>query len=144
MKRKTTLSRKLAQIEILGAELALELPKNTNAVDIINAGRDLNTRFSEYSPSVTRDGNTVYFVGFGKDNEGFNDEGVIELSEDGLDYHAKIFTAKKDDNGWTKPAALDPKIKPPRSPQFECIYFSGWKNHVFNEDTIRRKRIKGE
>lgn len=71
--------------EILGIELALtgEEPLDIN---ITQAGDEINSEFSEYSPSVDPDGN-LYFGGYAR-----KDAIVVDGSEE--DYHAKIYMVK--------------------------------------------------
>jgi len=98
--------RTLAQNEIAGAEMAMNTPPPTKKVNMENAGRDLNSRFSEYSPVFSRDPSTMYFSSFDTDD-------VIIVTEDSNDHFARIVMAKKDDRGWEDPEELDTKINRP-------------------------------
>lgn len=98
--------RMLAQNEIAGAELAMNTPPPTKKVNMESAGRDVNTRFSEYSPVFSRDPNTMYYSSFDTDD-------VIVVKEDSKDHFAKIVMSKKEDRGWEKPTALDTKVNRP-------------------------------
>lgn len=98
--------RTLAQNEMAGAEMAMNTPPPTKKVNMESAGRDVNSRFSEYSPVFSRDANTMYFSSFDTDD-------VIVVSEDSKDHYARIFMAKKDDRGWEKPQELDTKVNRP-------------------------------
>ena len=97
----------LAQNEMAGAELAKELPQTMKGVTVENAGRDLNTKFSEYSPTLGANGTEVYFTTFDADD-------VIYVDEKNKDEsYAQIYRAMKDDNGWEKPKALGGEINRP-------------------------------
>lgn len=99
--------RQLAQIEIAGAQLALELPKNSSSVEISNLGKEVNTSFSEYSPAIGRGGNELYFAAF-------DTKGVIVIDDPGNDkIYSKIYQVSKKEDGWDKPKLLDPKINRP-------------------------------
>jgi peptidoglycan-associated lipoprotein len=98
--------RTLAQNEIAGAEMAMNTPPPTKKVNMENAGRDVNSRFSEYSPVFSRDATTMYFSSFDTDD-------VIVVTEDSNDHFARIVMAKKDDRGWEDPEELDTKINRP-------------------------------
>ena len=95
----------LAKNEILGAQLAMDMPKETSGVKVTNAGRDVN-RLSIYSPALNRDAKELYFAAFAS-------KGEIELSDDNKDYHAKIYKSVKDEDGWKKPEALGPEVNRP-------------------------------
>ena len=95
----------LAKTEILGAQMAMDMPEATNSVEVINAGRDVN-RFSIYSPALGRDAKELYFAAL----EG---KGEIEISDDNKDYHAKIYRSVKEEDGWSKPSALGPEVNRP-------------------------------
>lgn len=95
----------LAKAEILGAQMAMDMPKSTNSVAVDNAGRDVN-RYSIYSPALGRNGSELYFAAL----EG---KGEIELTDDNKDYHAKIYKSVKEEDGWGKPSALGPELNRP-------------------------------
>jgi len=94
--------KELAQIELTGIELARELPP-ANGVTIESAGRDVNTRTSEYSPAMDGPDN-LYFASFNTDD-------VIVVKDDNMEEaYAKIYRSTKGDRGWEKPTELDQKI----------------------------------
>jgi peptidoglycan-associated lipoprotein len=99
--------RTLATNMITGAELALELPPNLKGVTVENAGKRVNSKTSEYTPSVSGNGKELYFSSIGADDVVY----VDEESQD--DSFSKIYVAAKDDNGWEKPKELDEKINRP-------------------------------
>ena len=92
---------------INGAEYALSLPPNLKGVTVENAGKKINSKTSEYTPSISGNGNEVYFASFGADDVIYVDEKNTEES------FAKIFVAAKDDNGWEKPKELSGDINRP-------------------------------
>ncbi|MCO6493407.1 MAG: OmpA family protein [Phaeodactylibacter sp.] len=97
----------LAKTEMAGAELAKELPQTMKGVTVENAGRDLNTKVSEYSPALASNGQEVYFTTFDAND-------VIYVDEKNKDEsYALIYKAAKDDNGWEKPKALGGEINRP-------------------------------
>jgi len=71
--------------ELIGVELALTGEEPLD-VFIKNAGGDVNSAFSEYSPSLDSEG-TLYFGGYMR-----KDAIVLNGEED--DYHAKIYSVK--------------------------------------------------
>lgn len=96
-----------AQNEINGAELAMSLPENPQGVTIESAGREVNSPTSEYSPTMSPDGNTLYFAALEERKE------VTVISDAGADFYAKIFQSNKKDDDWDKPEALDEKVNRP-------------------------------
>ena len=107
--------RTLAKNEITGAELALELPEIAKGLNLENAGKNINSSFSEYSPAFSPDGE-LYYVNFKTDTET-----AIEIDEEADDYHARIVKSNKEETGkgrrkkvsWSKPKALSTKINRP-------------------------------
>ncbi len=124
----------LAKNEITGAEMAIEMPELAKGVTLENAGRDVNSSFSEYSPALSESGE-LYFVSFNTDTKD-----AIYVDEDAEDYHARIVKTTKQETGrgrrkkmsWAKPKALSPKINRPEvhkthvsiSPDGETLFYT--------------------
>ncbi|GJM35259.1 MAG: hypothetical protein DHS20C18_42600 [Saprospiraceae bacterium] len=98
--------KKLAQNELIGAEMALTLPETAKGVTVDNLGKKVNGKQSEYSPTLDRDGKTLYFSAFEADD-------VIVVDEKNTDFYARLYMSTKEDNGWSKRKALDDKINRP-------------------------------
>jgi len=122
----------LAQIEVAGAEMAMNTPPPTKGVAMENAGKDLNTTFSEYSPAFSRSGD-LYFASF-------DTKDVIIMEDSSKDeYFAKIYKAsKKKDKGYEKPTVLDTKVNRPDYHNVN-INFSPDGNRMF----FTRARLEG-
>jgi len=98
--------RELAEKEKAGCEFALEAQPVPN-VTISNAGRNINTKQSEYSPWPAPDGETMYYASFRTDD-------VIILDEKNKDEAVvKILRAQKTDKGWSKPEEVNAQINRP-------------------------------
>ncbi|MCG8331834.1 MAG: OmpA family protein [Chitinophagales bacterium] len=100
--------RTLTKNAITGAELAQELPPNLKGVTVENAGKSINSKTSEYTPSVSGNGKEVYFT-----SRGVDDVTYVDLEGDGKDEdgsYAKVFVAMKDDTGWEKPKELGGEV----------------------------------
>lgn len=116
----------LAKNEISGAELALELPQNLKGVTVENAGRDLNDKLSEYTPSLASGGKEIFFSTFDEDDVIYVDEENMEET------YAMIYRSSLDDTDWTKPKALGGEINRPGfhnsnvtiSPDGSTMYFT--------------------
>jgi peptidoglycan-associated lipoprotein len=102
--------RTLTKNAITGAELALELPPNLKGVTVENAGRDINTKTSEYTPSVAPNGKEVYFASRGADDVTYLELKAGEEGEEVENAYAQIYKATKDDNGWEKPEPLSGSV----------------------------------
>ncbi|MEN0004427.1 MAG: OmpA family protein [Bacteroidota bacterium] len=98
--------KKLARVEITGAEMAMEMPEIAKGVNLENVGKKVNNKLSEYAPTYGPDG-SLYFVGFDGDNVFYVDE------ESDEDYFARIQKSSMGKKGWDKPSDLDKKINRP-------------------------------
>lgn len=88
--------------ELKGVDLALELEEDISVV-VDNAGRKVNSAFSEFSPQQDREGK-LYFGSFQRKE-------VIVLDGKEKDYHAKIYSTKKNDRDqFDKPDPLNAEI----------------------------------
>lgn len=99
--------KELAQQEILGAEMGLSMSTTSQGVELKNAGKKINTKTSEYAPTLSPDGNTLYFSMLEEADD------ITYVDEDNVDFHAKIYMSAKDEKGWGKPTPLDEKINRP-------------------------------
>ncbi|MCI4648050.1 OmpA family protein [Phaeodactylibacter sp.] len=116
----------LAKNEISGAELALELPQNLKGVTVENAGRDLNDKVSEYTPTLSSNGKEIYFATFDADDVIYVDEENMEET------YAMIYRSTLDDTDWSKPQELGGEINRPGfhnsnvrlSPDGSTMYFT--------------------
>lgn len=128
--------RVLIQNEISGAEMAVELGiANSDGtigkgVKLENAGREVNTMNSEYSPAYGPDGN-LYFVGF-------NTKEVVVNEDKNPDRFARVFKSEKSDRGWGKPQVLDERINRPEA-HTANISFSHKDNRVY----LTRAELEG-
>jgi len=91
---------------IAGAKMAIGMKENLQLV-VENAGAKINGPNIEYSPSITRDGNTLYFSTF-KSRE------MTKLDGKEGDYYLKIFSTRKDANGeFGKPEVANDNLNRP-------------------------------
>ncbi len=104
-KTKDETRRELAELEKIGCEFA-KVAKTQDGLTITNAGRDVNTRNSEYSAYLSADKMEMYFSSL------FANE-VVEIDEKNNDYHSKIFKSTRGERGWSKPEVLDENINRP-------------------------------
>lgn len=92
--------KELAQYEVAGCELAMSKTKAKVTPKALD--KNVSNAFSEYSPSLYRDGN-LYYVSFETDE-------VVIASDSAEPKEAKIYKSSKTDKGWGKPEVLDQKI----------------------------------
>jgi peptidoglycan-associated lipoprotein len=95
-----------AKVELAGCEMGREMDE-VAGLKIENAGKEVNTKYSEYSPYLVN-GTELYFTAIQAD-----DVIVIEEAED--DFHARAFVSKKSENRkgemeWAEPSALGTNI----------------------------------
>ncbi len=98
---------KMAQIELDGAQLAREM-NDVAGLTVENAGKNLNAKFSEYSPVLVQ-GDKMYYTAIARDK-------VLILDgkdEDEENHHAKAFTASRNGDSWAKATVLDQEINRP-------------------------------
>lgn len=98
--------KELAMVEIKGAEFAKIAPEVKN-LTITNAGRTINSSYSEYSAYLAPGGNQMYFSSFMAE-----EIIVVDPKKDG-EYYAKLFTAERTPEGWGKPTPMDQQINRP-------------------------------
>jgi peptidoglycan-associated lipoprotein len=97
--------KELAENEKIGCEFA-KVAKKADDVQVLNAGKEVNTKNSEYSPFLTNDNKEIYFTSLVTDE-------IIEIDEKNNDYHSKIYKSTMGEKGWSKPTALDENINRP-------------------------------
>lgn len=88
---------KEAKREITGIALALEMDDQPG-ISITNAGRKVNSKYSEYSPVLVND-RDLYFTGFRR-----NEVLVVEGKE--KDRYSKIFVSAKEEDGFKEAKEL--------------------------------------
>jgi peptidoglycan-associated lipoprotein len=92
---------KKAKREIAGCELAMELDP-VPGLTIENAGKKVNSKFSEYSPVLLEE-NKMIFTAIIADE-------VIVIEDAKEDFHSKAFVSSKTDKGWGEPSPLSVNI----------------------------------
>lgn len=90
-----------AKTELIGCEMGREMDE-VAGLKIENAGKKINTKYSEYSPYLASE-NEMYFTAIQAD-----DVIVVEEAED--DFHSRAFVAKKDGDKWGSPSPLGTNI----------------------------------
>ena len=81
-----------AKKAIEGAQMALEMDPDTK-ISVINAGPNVNSRYSEYSPQLV--GDKLYFTSFMRKK-------VLVLDGKENDYHSKLYVSSRQGDGWTE------------------------------------------
>lgn len=84
---------KLAKTELQGCEMAQEMDP-VSGMAIENAGPNVNTRYSEYSPVLVGD-NQMFF-------SAIQSKKVIILDGKEGDYYSKLYTSTRQGDGWTE------------------------------------------
>ncbi len=94
--------KELAKAEIQGAEFA-KVAQPVENLTVTNAGRKVNTKTSEYSPTLADGGNTMYYSGFGTDE-------IIVLDGKAERTNAIVMSSTRGEKGWEEPIELDETI----------------------------------
>lgn len=102
---KDPVKKELTQIEIDGCKFAKIAPE-PKTMTISNAGKNVNSAYSEYSAVLAPGGQRMYY-------SSFNAEEVIVIDKDATDYFAKIYSSSRTDEGWSKGEALGEQINRP-------------------------------
>lgn len=90
---RTNIKRKIQE-----CENAKKLIGSLADVEIVNAGAQINTIFSEHSPTVSNDTKTVYFTS----RKNIDGQNAIFTGE----YFEDIYSTKLDSNTWEKPSSV--------------------------------------
>lgn len=97
--------RKLAAQEVRGIQMLEDLPQNEEIL-VSNVGSPVNGFQTDASPTMDADGNLYWSAITGRE--------LIVLDGKNQDYHAKIYSTSRRDNGkWDKPKALPNSINSP-------------------------------
>jgi len=91
--------KELAKMEIQGAEFA-KIAEPVENLTITNAGKKVNTKTSEYSPTLADGGNTMYYTGF-------NTSELIVLDGKAETTDAMVMSSTRGEKGWGEPTVLD-------------------------------------
>ncbi len=95
--------KELAELEKVGCEFG-KVARPQEGVNVLHAGKEINTKNSEYSAWLTNDNKEMYFSGFGT-----NDLIVIE-EKNADEVPARVMKSTMGEKGWSKPAPLDESI----------------------------------
>lgn len=99
--------KQLAQNELTGAEFALANTGGSKGVTLKAIDRNVNSRFSEYTPMLSQDGGTLYFASAPAD-------GVIIMDDvNDPEKYVRIFQSAKTNDKYAKPEALGVSINRP-------------------------------
>ena len=101
----TTLE-KYTRLGLEGIRLYRDRPEETSEVSLELLDRKVNSVFSEYSPVLTEDGNTLYFSTW---------DASKAIPQDGSEEsYSQVFRATRDDEGeWDRPEALGVEVNRP-------------------------------
>jgi peptidoglycan-associated lipoprotein len=117
----------LAKNELIGAKMALKMGENTK-VTVENMGNKVNSTEGEYSPSFS--GGTLYYTSHRR-NE------LITLDGKEGDYHAKVYTSKKNgEKGWSEAEAVGDMVNRPGVEQGNVFVSQNGKVMYFTRVTL--------
>ena len=88
----------LAKVELTGAEMAREMDPGVG-MEILNAGKNVNSKYSEYSP-ILRNESELFFTAI-------QAKKVIVLDGSEDNFYSKVFTARMGEEGWDKATSIE-------------------------------------
>ncbi len=120
--------KELAEMEKAGAEYAL-VAQQVPDLTVINAGKDVNNKKSEYSPVLAPGNDKLYY-------SAFLTEEVSEIDEKSVDYMTKIMVADRNDKGFGEGTEMDERINRPEVFNSNPKLSRDGKRMLFNEQTL--------
>ena len=128
--------RELAENEIAGAEFAKIAPEPED-LTISNAGRKINSKYSEYSPAFSPDGTEMYYATLKRD-----ELLVIDADKgDKEEYYTRIYVAKRTDEGWSEPQPLGQNINRPGYHVSNCALSADGRRMFFNRLLLKGNEV---
>ena len=131
--------KRMAELELEGIKLYRDAPTETGEVSLEILDRKINSAFSEYSPVLTPDGNTLYFSTW---------KTADPVPQDRSDNsYSQIFRSTKDGKGnWGRPEALSKEVNrpgvntanPALSPDGRRLYYN---RIVMNSNKVEEAKI---
>lgn len=123
-----------ARLELEGIKLYRDAPQETSEVALENAGKSVNSSFSEYSPVLTADGNTLYYSTWKSTSE------VVQDGEE--DSFSKIYSSTKSDKGeWGKPEELGKEVNRPAVNTANPALSADGRRMYFNRLRLESNRV---
>ncbi|WP_020569609.1 DUF1573 domain-containing protein [Neolewinella persica] len=125
-----------AKLELEGIKLYRDAPKETSEVSLdILEGR-VNSSFSEYSPVLSADGETLYYSTWDATTAVEQSDANDEKS------FSRIFTSKKDSKGkWGKPTALGKEVNRPGVHSANPALSADGRRLIYNRIRMESNRI---
>lgn len=97
--------KELAEMEKAGAEYA-KVAQPVDNLTVVNAGKKVNNKKSEYSPHLSPDGKKLYYTAF-------LTEEITEVDEQSEEWQTRIMVAEKSDDGFGEGTPLDERVNRP-------------------------------
>jgi hypothetical protein len=85
------------------ALIAMEMVRHPVSAVVQNMGSTINSPYPDYSPLITKDGNTLIFTSRREGSSG-------NLTDAYNDYFEDVYVSKKQNGQWTKPASIGENI----------------------------------
>ncbi|MEY3052085.1 MAG: hypothetical protein RLY31_1870 [Bacteroidota bacterium] len=126
--------KELAELEKLGCEFG-KVARPQEGVNVLHAGKEVNTKNSEYSAWLTNDNKEMYFSGFGT-----NDLIVMD-DKNADDAPAKIMKSTLGDKGWSKPAPFDESVNRIGYHNVNVSLSPDGKRMFFNRELLRGNEL---
>lgn len=118
------------------AENAKILLENPVTVDITNLGPGINTKYMDYCPVISADGQTLIFTSRRETGTGG------ELTDDGQ-YYDDIFVCRKQGQGWSKPESIGSNINGTGHEAAIGLSPDGQTLFIYKNDDIYTSELQG-
>ncbi|MDF1865779.1 MAG: DUF1573 domain-containing protein [Saprospiraceae bacterium] len=122
------IKKELAEMEKAGAEYA-KIAKTVQDLTVVNAGKKVNNKKSEYTPHLSPDGTKLYY-------SAFPTEEITEVDENSEDWQTKIFVSEKGKDGFGEGTALDERVNRPGVFNSNSRLSTDGKRMLFTEQTL--------
>jgi len=121
--------KELAELEKVGCEFG-KVARPQEGINVLHAGKEVNTKNSEYAAWLTNDNKEMYFSGFGTDD-------LIVIDVDNVDdVPTKILKSTLGDKGWGKPTPMDEAINRPGYHNVNVAMSPDEKRMLFNRQLL--------
>ncbi len=122
--------KELAELEKVGCEFG-KVARPQEGINVLHAGKEVNTKNSEYSAWLMNSNKEMYFAGFGTDD-------LIVIEEDNADeVPTKILKSTMGEKGWSEPTPLDESVNRPGFHNVNISLSPDEKRMFFNREILK-------
>jgi peptidoglycan-associated lipoprotein len=131
----------LAEYEITGAEMAQNAPEETSEVAVEDAGRKVNSLFSEYSPALSSD-DVLYFSSW-EATEVVVPEDLNDPKNFSRIFMSQQKEGRKGEKEWERPEALSVEVNRPGAHTANPAISSDGRKLYYNRVELENQKVVG-